>query len=481
MPNIFISYRREDSAGYAHAIYGRLVQRFSKDQVFMDVDTVEPGVDFVRVIEDAVGNCDVLLAMIGKRWTKVGSTARSRLDDPEDFVRLEITTALAREIRVIPVLVDGMTMPSGKGLPASLKALSRRNAIEISNTRFNFDVDRLITAVRKSLDEAEAKRKAEEDDRRPVEKERTRAQQDAERRRLEEDAERKAEEERLREQERHRSGEEVKRKAEEENRRRAEEERNRAQRSPERHSLVFRDKLKDGSQGPEMVIVPAGSFQMGNIDGKGGGVERPVHRVQIKKPFAIGRYQVTFKEYDQFAHARGRTLPEDRGWGRGRRPVVHVSWNEAVEYAKWLSVQTGKPYRLLTEAEWEYAARSGGKDDIWAGTSREQILTDYAWYEASSGQKTQPVGTKKPNSIGVYDMSGNVREWVEDCWHETYDGAPEDGSAWLEAGGGKCGLRVIRGGSWLNTPDILRLSGRDSRYADFRDGTIGFRLAEDID
>src|SRR5262245_66330037 len=139
MSKIFISYRRDDSSLYAQTIYRELVQHFSKDQVFMDVDTVEPGVDFVRVIEEAVGECDVLLAVIGKRWANVRKRAKSRLDDPNDFVRLEISTALARDIRVIPVLVDGIKMPGAETLPDVLKPLSRRNAMEISNTRFNFD------------------------------------------------------------------------------------------------------------------------------------------------------------------------------------------------------------------------------------------------------------------------------------------------------------------------------------------------------
>src|SRR5262245_5871927 len=156
MSKIFISYRRDDSAGYAHAIYRELLQHFSKERLFMDVDAMEPGVDFVRVIEAAVGECDVLLALIGKRWANVGSGATSRLDDPEDFVRLEISTALARDIRVIPVLVDGMTMPRPETLPDSLKPLSRRNAIEISNIRFNFDIERLTTTVRKIFDATEA-------------------------------------------------------------------------------------------------------------------------------------------------------------------------------------------------------------------------------------------------------------------------------------------------------------------------------------
>ena len=153
MSKVFLSYRRDDSAGYAQAIYNQLVQRFSKDRVFMDVDTIEPGVDFVRVIEKAVGECDVLVALIGKRWVGGEASATSRLDNAKDFVRLEISTALARDIRVIPVLLDGMAMPDEDILPAGLRPIARRHAIEISNTRFNFDVERLITAVQSALGE----------------------------------------------------------------------------------------------------------------------------------------------------------------------------------------------------------------------------------------------------------------------------------------------------------------------------------------
>src|SRR5215510_3092839 len=139
MSKVFISYRRDDSSGHAHAIYRELLQHFSKDRLFMDVDTVKPGVDFVRVIEEAVRECDVLLAFIGKRWASVRRGAKSRLHDPNDFVGLEISTALTRDIPVIPVLVDGMKMPREETLPASLKSLNRRNAIEFSNTRFAYD------------------------------------------------------------------------------------------------------------------------------------------------------------------------------------------------------------------------------------------------------------------------------------------------------------------------------------------------------
>ena len=172
--------------------------------------------------------------------------------------------------------------------------------------------------------------------------------------------------------------------------------------------------------------------------------EKPVHEVRIK-PFAIGEFEVTFEEYDRYAIAQGRPLPGDEGWGRGRRPVINVSWYDAVAYAKWLSQQTGKPYRLPTEAEWEYAARSGGQAKVWAGTSDQAQLKEYAVYGTD---RTEPVGGKKPNGLGLYDMSGNVFEWVEDCWHENYQGASADGSAWLRVNDSDCGRRVIRGGSW---------------------------------
>jgi formylglycine-generating enzyme required for sulfatase activity len=238
---------------------------------------------------------------------------------------------------------------------------------------------------------------------------------------------------------------------------------------------VFRDKLKDGSQGPQMVVIPAGTFQMGD----GRGFARPVRTVRIISPFAIGRYEVTFEEYDRFVAATGHKLPDDDAWGRGRRPVINVSWNDVMEYAKWFSTQTGKHYRLPSEAEWEYAARSG-TEERWAGTSFEEELGDYAWYRANSGGMTQPVGGKKPNRFGLYDMSGNVWEWIEDCRHENYKDAPTNGSPWKEEGGGDCFWRVRRGGSWENVPKRLCSSGRDWVSPVVSGCNIGFRLARDL-
>ena len=216
---IFISYRREDSAGYAQAILGRLVQ-YSEYQVTMDVGgDMEPGVQFQRLIEDAVGQCDILLAVIGKRWA-------TRLDNPDDFVRLEISAALARNIGVTPVLVDGMTMPNEDDLPSIVQPITRRNAFEIRNSRFNYDLDHLITGLRRILKAPEGKRKVTENYGRGFEEERNRTQKEGGQRRLKAEAQHKAETERLSEQEQ-RSGEEVRQKAAEEKAR------NRAQPRPQ--------------------------------------------------------------------------------------------------------------------------------------------------------------------------------------------------------------------------------------------------------
>jgi formylglycine-generating enzyme required for sulfatase activity len=223
---------------------------------------------------------------------------------------------------------------------------------------------------------------------------------------------------------------------------------------------------------PEMVLVPAGTFRMGDIWGDGFSNERPVHTVTFSKPFAIGKYEVTFDEYDRFARATGRRLPDDSGFGRGRLPVINVSWDDAVAYCQWLSRLTGVTYRLLTEAEWEYAARSGGKEERWAGTSSEAELGEYAWYEKNSGERAHPVGQKKPNGLGLHDMSGNVWEWCQD-WYGEY---PTD-AVTAPAGPGSRSYRVIRGGGWYYSARYCRSASRDGLTPDLRFDNLGFRLA----
>lgn len=476
MSKVFLSYRRDDTAGYAQAIYSRLTQTFSNDRVFIDVKAIEPGLDFKELIEKAVGECDVLVAIIGKRWMGGETKGRSRLDDSNDYVRLEISTALARDIRVIPVLVDGMTIPSEDVLPVPLRPITRRHAIELSNTRFDFDIERLITAIRGAINEA---REPKNTDHRLANLRHvsvvfltavlviglifilwwvTRPNSDS--------APSQKATDPLGGQSRSSVKEPKRTKPLEPS-------------SVSSVGSVFRDRLATGREGPEMIVVPAGSFRMGDSQGGGENDEIPVRTVRIEKFFAAGRYEVTFGEYDQFAKATNRQFPIDQAWGRGRRPVIYVSWQDAMDYTKWLSIQTSKRYRLPTEAEWEYVARGGEDSVFWWGSDWVRGMANCRGCGSQWDKKTAPVGSFKANPFGLYDTAGNVSEWVEDCWHDNYSGAPTDGTVW--SSGGNCTRRVIRGGSWTNPPKDLRSSNRSRYYPENRDYFIGFRIVREID
>jgi len=209
---------------------------------------------------------------------------------------------------------------------------------------------------------------------------------------------------------------------------------------------------------PEIVVIPPGEFMMGRPEGEETyGNERPQHLVKISYWLAVGRYPITFDEYDHFTEITDRELPSDDGWGRGRRPLINVTWYDATAYVQWLEFQTGHPYRLLSEAEWEYACRAGTTTRYWWG---DEITPEQANYGENIG-RTSEVGTYRANPWGLYDMHGNVWEWVADRWHDTYDGAPDDGSAWT-AGGRSV---VQRGGSWQHEPTHLRSASRTSASA----------------
>ncbi len=250
-----------------------------------------------------------------------------------------------------------------------------------------------------------------------------------------------------------------------------------------RTGQVFRDRMKNGTDGPEMIVIPAGKFRMGDIQGIGLKDEQPVHEVQIRRPFAIGRYEITFDEYDDFAHATGRQLPDDEGFGRGRRPVIRVSWNEANDYAAWLSQQSGRRYRLPTEAEWEYAARGGSETAYWWGNEMKPGFANcISCGTRPEKRETMPVGSFKPNPFGLYDTAGNVREWVQDCWHDNYQGAPSDGSAWEKDHNGQCNGRVHRGGAFRSVnKGNVRSSSRDMYRTGARPYWVGFRLVREIE
>ena len=240
--------------------------------------------------------------------------------------------------------------------------------------------------------------------------------------------------------------------------------------------LTARSKVMSIHQEPEMVRIPGGTFAQGDVEGVGHADEQPLRDVTVPE-FLLGKFEVTFEEYQRYTIAMGKDLPNDENWGEGQRPVINVSWDDAKAYAQWLSEATGKPYRLSTESEWEYVARSGDKQETWAGTSEESELVNYAVFGAI---KTVEVGSKQRNEFWIYDLSGNVWEWVEDCWHDNYNGAPTDGAAWLEAGGAICTQRVIRGGAWGNGPGTIRSSDRDRGSPVNLNDFIGFRLAQDI-
>ncbi|MGP0088646.1 MAG: SUMF1/EgtB/PvdO family nonheme iron enzyme [Xanthobacteraceae bacterium] len=251
-------------------------------------------------------------------------------------------------------------------------------------------------------------------------------------------------------------------------------------------ALKPKDVFRECDKCPEMVVIPAGSFTMGSpaSEERHGSDEEPQHSVTIAKRFAAGRFAVTFDEWAACVAGGGCNgyEPSDPlGWGRGRQPVIRVSWDDAKAYVAWLSRKTGKPYRLLSEAEREYVTRAGTTTTFWWGASISTSQANYdGRYTYAGGpkgefrQKTVPVDTFQPNPWGLYQVHGNVYEWVEDCWHDSYTGAPSDGSPWVS---GECKYRVIRGGSWNWLPWYIRAAWRSSGSPDQRLYVGGFRLA----
>ncbi len=270
--------------------------------------------------------------------------------------------------------------------------------------------------------------------------------------------------------------------------------------------------FRDCDQCPEMVVIPAGRFQMGDVSGADD--ERPVHGVTISKPFAVSKYEVTKGEFAHFVEATGYDTgntcwiwdDEEQGWEKrsgfgwrnpgyaqtDRHPVVCVSWEDAKKYVEWVSRETGQAYRLLSEAEWEYVARAGTTTRWYWGESEtgqcryangadlqaKKHHSKWTVAECDDGYyQTAPVGSFQANAFGVFDTAGNVWEWVEDCWNANYEGASEDGRAWTS---GDCSQRVVRGGSWINYPVIVRPAYRYWDNPGNRINRFGFRIARTL-
>ena len=229
-----------------------------------------------------------------------------------------------------------------------------------------------------------------------------------------------------------------------------------------------------------MIVLPPGEFAMGSpaTEKDRHSNEGPQHNVTIATPFAVSKFAVTFADWDACVSVGGCPQVSDNDFGRGSKPVINVTWDDAQQYVAWFSKMTGRRYRLLTEAEWEYAARAGTTtayswgDEIGIGNAN-CVGCGSQW----NGDQTSPVGSFKPNAFGLYDMAGNVTQWVEDCWHAKYNGAPTDGSVWNV---GDCNARMIRGGGLGDTPERLRSASRAGTGSGSRSNTLGFSVGRTL-
>ena len=469
---IFISYRRDDSAGHAGRVHDRLEREFGADLLFMDVDAIPLGVNFVKVLRDEVAKCDVLLALIGPNWLNVrDEEGNRRLDNPSDFLRIEIATALQRDIPVIPILLDGARMPKASQLPKDLEELSARNGLDIRHASFHPDMDKLIRGLKGT-------RASHQTTPRPDPTSPASSQDD-----------------RMRAEGRVLVDAAI------------------LQNANGKWFLPGAGRtewFKDQEAAPEMVVVPAGNFEMGSPDDEpereSSGTESPRHKVTIAQPFAVARHAVTRGQFAAFVTATGHETGGGAYVWKGDKwandpkaswrapgffqddshPVVCISWDDAKAYAAWLARETGRSYRLLSEAEREYVTRAGTQTPFWWGSSITPAQANYNGgfvYEGGGSKgvwrkSTMPVDSFQANPWGLYNVLGNLWEWCEDVWHDNYSGAPVDGSAWLR--GGDPTRRVVRGGSWAYYPQNLRAAARIWVSSVVRVIYIGFRLARTL-
>jgi formylglycine-generating enzyme required for sulfatase activity len=240
----------------------------------------------------------------------------------------------------------------------------------------------------------------------------------------------------------------------------------------EEQALRGGQEFQECARCPSMVVMPAGEFWRQDANGK--------QKVTIAQPFAVSKTEITFHQWKACVALRACSDESDQGWGRETRPIINVTWDDAKKYVAWISQETGRQYRLLSEAEWEYAARAGSETLYSWGNEVQKDGKVMAKCRDCAGQwdeKTAPVQSFPANAFGLYDMYGNVWEWLEDCWHDSYRDAPTNGAAWVNEG---CSHRVLRGGSWKTDRSKLGPAGRYDAYAPDRDSDVGIRLGRTI-
>ncbi|CAN2050608.1 formylglycine-generating enzyme [Candidatus Magnetomoraceae bacterium gMMP-1] len=533
--NIFISYRRDDTSGYAIALYKSLSEYFHDNQIFMDVDKIEPGEDFTQVIENALNSCKVLIVLIGRNWLSASDERGRRLDNPNDFVRLEISTALKRDIRVIPVLLDGVSMPRFDDLPDELASLTRRQALDISNTRFNYDVDRLIKVLEKIL-KSENTHKTKTPEKPDKKQNKSKllkipilftgiililamligigifwaSQNDL---KITTDTSTVIPKEPIKTDTSTVIPKEpikiAKLISTTKNTTSVEimdtstiipkksikvtkppklistttsvEVVSKVNNKPE---VTSSKKIwKDPITGMDFVWIPKGCFKMGSPESeKGrGSDEGPVYEVCLDG-FWMGKYEVTNAQYRKFKSNHNSKSYEGHSLNENNQPVVYVSWNDIQEFIKWLNGKNsnGDKFRLPTEAEWEYACRAGTTTPFYFG---ETISTDQANYDGNyiygNGKKgiyrkkTTPVGSFSENAFGLFDMHGNIWEWCQDIYSSgAYNKHQRFNPIYANSGSN----RVIRGGSWYFNPRGVRCANRHGYSPGDGNDYLGFRL-----
>ncbi|MEO0771342.1 MAG: SUMF1/EgtB/PvdO family nonheme iron enzyme, partial [Cyanobacteria bacterium J06649_4] len=527
--------RRSDAAAEAGRIYDYLEGRFGRKAIFKDVDTMDAGDDFRERLNDAVGQCQILLAVIGKSWLQVTDEAgRRRLDNPADWVRLEIETALRRKVRVIPILLDGVAMPAVRELPVTLQPLAYRNAARVRHDPdFRRDMERVVGVIQRHLEGSDrtVPRPAKPKPRRPQPSSRPTAEllsdwaSGLSRRKLFQilgytggglgavligksllqsstdisgsstapELEPSKTSIPVTAQPSTQLADWQLPELEPETIEGTTAEFNVATVNvAEKKIEVVRDLAEfmtedlGGDVTLDLMEILGGTFEMGAPVSESNRSERegPQHTVSVPS-FWLGKYPVTQAQWRAVAALPKieRVLnPAPSNFSGDNRPVEEVNWLESVEFCQRLSAKSGREYRLPSEAEWEYACRAGTTTPFHVG----ETLTDgLAHYNATETYKNGPkgkhrkettaVGSFPANAFGLYDMHGNIWEWCADHWHSSYEGAPSNGGAWLMDN--LDSPRLIRGGAWINLSRGCRSAIRSYDSPGNRVNYVGFRVS----